>query len=79
MTTLYSDRRWKLQVFGRGHGMPHFHLWTTDGAAVVAIATLAVLSGSVEATVLSEAREWARRHSGEIAAEWVRLNPEKRR
>lgn len=59
--------------------MPHFHLWTPDGAAVVAMTTLAVLSGSVEASVLSEAREWARSHSAEIAAEWLRLNPEKRR
>ncbi len=31
MTTLYSDRKWKLQVFGREHGLPHFHVWTPDG------------------------------------------------
>lgn len=79
MTTLYSDRKWKLQVFGREHGIPHFHVWTPDGAAVVAIGSLAVLSGSVDASILAEARNWARSHSAEIAAEWLRLNPEKRR
>lgn len=78
MTTLYSDRKWKLQVFGREHGIPHFHVWTPDGAAVVAISTLALLSGSVDASVLGDAREWARCHSAQITAEWLRLNPEKR-
>lgn len=77
MTTLHRNRNWKLQIFGREHGVPHFHVWTPDGAAVIAIGTLAVLSGSVDASVLAEAREWARSHSAEIAAEWLRLNPDK--
>lgn len=78
MTTLYRDRKWKLQVFGREHGIPHFHVWTPNGAAVVAIDTLALLSGSVDASVLADAREWARSYSAQISAEWLRLNPEKR-
>ena len=77
MTTLHRNRNWKLQIFGREHGVPHFHVWTPDGAAVIAIDTLAVLSGSIDASVLVEAREWARSHSAEIAAEWLRLNPDK--
>lgn len=79
MTTLHRDRKWKIQVFGREHGMPHFHVWTPDGAAVLAIDTLAVLSGSVDANALAEAREWVKSHGTEIAAEWIKLNPEKRR
>jgi len=78
MTTVYGNRKWKVQIFGREHGMPHFHV-SPDGAVVVAIGTLAVLSGSVEASILAEAREWARSHSAEILGEWLRLNPEKRR
>jgi Domain of unknown function (DUF4160) len=78
MTTLYSNGKWKLQVFGREHGMPHFHVWTPEDAAVVAIGTLTVLSGSVEASILADARAWARSHATEIMAEWLRLNPEKR-
>lgn len=78
MTTLHRGSRWKLQVFGREHGVPHFHVWTPDDAAVLAIDTLKVLSGSVDASALAEAREWARSHGAEIAAEWRKLNPEKR-
>jgi hypothetical protein len=78
MTTPYRDSKWRLQVFGREHGMPHFHVWTPDGAAVVAIGTLALLSGAIDASILAEAREWARSHSAQITAEWLRLNPEKR-
>ena len=77
MTTLHRARNWKIQVFGREHGIPHFHVWTPDAAAVVAIETLAVLSGSVDAKVLEEATSWAAEHRVELTAEWCRLNPEK--
>lgn len=77
MTTLHRARNWKIQVFGREHGVPHFHVWTPDSAAVLAIETLAVLSGSVNAMALEEARSWAAGHRAELLAEWRRLNPEK--
>ena len=77
MTTLHRAQNWKIQVFGREHGIPHFHVWTPDAAAVVAIETLAVLSGSVDAKVLEEATSWAAEHRVELMAEWRRLNPEK--
>ena len=77
MATLHRARNWKIQVFGREHGIPHFHVWTPDAAAVVAIETLTVLSGSVDAKVLEEATSWAAEHRVELMAEWRRLNPEK--
>ena len=77
MTTLHRARNWKIQVFGREHGIPHFHVRTPDAAAVVAIDTLAVLSGSVDARALEEARAWATEHRAELTAEWHHLNPEK--
>lgn len=77
MTTLHRDRNWKTQVFGREHGVPHFHVWTPNTAAVIAIETLTVLSGAVDAKTLEEARAWADTHRGELLAEWRRLNPEK--
>lgn len=49
MTTLHRARNWKIQVFGREHGVPHFHVWTPNTTAVVAIDNLAVLSGSMDA------------------------------
>ena len=77
MTTMHRDRNWKIQVFGREHGVPHFHVWTPNSAAVIAIDTLAVLSGAVDAKTLEEARAWADAHRVELFAEWRRLNPEK--
>jgi hypothetical protein len=77
MTTMHRDRNWKIQVFGREHGVPHFHVWTPNAAAVIAIETLAVLSGAVDAKTREEARTWADTHRAELLAEWHRLNPEK--
>ena len=77
MTTMHRDRNWKIQVFGREHGVPHFHTWTPNAAAVIAIDTLAVLSGAVDAKTLEGVRAWADAHRAELLAEWRRLNPEK--
>jgi hypothetical protein len=77
MTTMQRDRNWKIQVFGHEHGVPHFHVWTPNAATVIAIETLAVLSGAVDAKTLEEARAWADAHRAELLAEWRRLNPEK--
>jgi hypothetical protein len=77
MTTKRRARNWKIQVFGREHGVPHFHVWTPDAAAVIAIETLAVLSVAVDAKTLGEARAWTDIHRAELLAEWRRLNPEK--
>ena len=79
MTTLHRNRKWKIQVFGREHGTPHFHVWTPEGAAVIALDGLRVLSGSVAAGELAEAQQWASDHMAVIAAEWNRLNPERQR
>jgi Domain of unknown function (DUF4160) len=79
MTTLHRDRRWKIQVFGREHGAPHFHVWTPGGAAVISIEDLSVLSGFVDTDAMAQAKEWAKSHRAAIAAEWNRLNPEKLR
>jgi hypothetical protein len=54
-------------------------VWTPEGAAVIAIDDLCVLSGSVEAGVMTEAKEWANSHKAAISAEWKRLNPAKQR
>ena len=64
-------------MFGREHGVPHFHVWTPNAATVIAIENLAVLSGAVDAKTLQEARAWAGAHRAELSAEWRRLNPEK--
>lgn len=74
---MHRGRNWKIQVFGREHGLPHFHVWGPNTAAVISIETLAPLSGAVDAKTLDEARAWAENHRAELLAEWRRLNPEK--
>ena len=62
-------------VFGREHGLPHFHVWTADCAAVIAIEGLRVLSGSVPPEILAAAKQWAASHKTAILSEWHKLNP----
>jgi hypothetical protein len=71
---MYRDRNWKTQVFGREHGVPHFHVWTPNAAAVIAIETLAVRW----TLRLSKRRgPGPDAHHAELLSEWRRLNPEK--
>jgi hypothetical protein len=65
-------------VWGRAWAS-HFHVGTPDAAAVIAIETLVVLSGAVDAKTLAEARAWADAHRAALSVEWFRLNPEKDR
>lgn len=75
MTTMHRAPGWLLRVYGREHGIPHFHISCPDGQAVVAIDSLTVLAGHVPAAVLHEARAWAAVHGAELLAEWQQLNP----
>ncbi|MHB8714322.1 MAG: DUF4160 domain-containing protein [Trichloromonadaceae bacterium] len=74
MTRLHRDRNWKIEVFGREHGMPHFHLRWPDGRASIAIETLEVIIGNPPATVLAEARRWAESNRERLWATWHQLN-----
>jgi hypothetical protein len=74
MTRLHHNRNWKIEVFGREHGVPHFHLRWPDGRASIAIETLAVIIGNPPADILAEAVAWAARHRELIRREWEKLN-----
>jgi hypothetical protein len=74
MTRLHHNRNWKIEVFGREHGIPHFHLNWPGGRASIAIETLVVLVGDPPADVLAEARNWALKNRDRIRGEWQRLN-----
>ena len=74
MTRLHHNRNWKIEVFGREHGVPHFHLRWPDGRASINIETLEVIIGSPPAIILSEARIWAEVNREQIWAEWHKLN-----
>jgi hypothetical protein len=74
MTRLHHNRNWKIEVFGREHGVPHFHLRWPDGRASINIETLEVIIGNPPAIILAEARIWAIENRERILAEWKKLN-----
>jgi Domain of unknown function (DUF4160) len=77
MTRLHHNRNWKIEVFGREHGIPHFHLRWPDGRASIDIETLEVIIGNPPTVILAEARMWAMDNRERIWAEWHELNGDK--
>lgn len=64
-----------IRVYANDHLPPHFHILTSDGDALVEIATLQILRGKLGRRVEDTALEWARENKATIAAEWNRTNP----
>lgn len=75
MVTLQRGPNWKIAVYAREHGIPHFHIEGPGFRCSVGIATLEVIVGAVPATVLREATGWAREHQAELLVKWQELNP----
>lgn len=65
-----------IRVYANDHLPPHFHILSADNEALVEIATLAVLAGSLPTGKNGRAaRDWAKNNIDAIAAEWNRVNP----
>ena len=75
MVTLHRTPRWKIAVYGRDHGVPHFHIEGPDFRCSVAIASLDVIIGAAPAPVLRAARDWATANQGMLMTTWRELNP----
>lgn len=75
MVTMHRGPNWKVSVYGREHGMAHFHVEGPGFRCSVAIATLEVIVGAVPAGVQRAAMDWAREHRAELLAKWQELNP----
>ena len=75
MVTLHRGPNWKIAVYARDHGVPHFHIEGPGFRATVAIATLDVIVGAVPRRVLVEALDWAAERQAELLAIWQELNP----
>lgn len=75
MVTLHRGPNWKIAVYARDHGVPHFHIEGPGFRATVAIATLDVIVGAVPRRVLVEALDWASERQAELRAIWQELNP----
>jgi len=74
MVTLHRAETWKISVYGRDHGVPHFHIEGRDFRCSIAIATLEVIIGAAPPGVLRAAKNWAGGHQAELAAKWQELN-----
>lgn len=75
MGKLYQFGKVIITVYADDHLPPHFHVRTPDGEALVEIATLSILKGSLPASTRKPALEWAEENQTVIAAEWNRINP----
>ncbi len=74
MVTLTRGPNWKIAVYGRDHGVPHFHIEGPDFRCSVAIRSLELIVGNAPAPVLRAARLWARANTAQLMATWQELN-----
>jgi hypothetical protein len=76
MGLLYRLGNATIRVFGNDHLPPHFHVLSPDAEALIEIATLEVIAGTLpRGKVGRQIIEWAAAHKPEIIAEWNRINP----
>ena len=74
MVTVYRGPGWKIAVYGREHGVPHYHIEGAGYRCSVGIATQKVIIGSAPADVLKGAQAWTRANRARLLAQWQELN-----
>jgi hypothetical protein len=74
MVSLFRTENWKITVYGREHGVPHFHVEGPGFRCSISIETHGLIIGTAPAAVLKSARAWARGHHAELMATWRELN-----
>ena len=77
MVTLHRYRNWKLEVFGREHGIPHVHVSGPEFDATVSIATGEVLAGTLPAATLRDVQDWLATNSNAAMQLWHQRNPKR--
>jgi hypothetical protein len=76
MATLTRLPKSKLTMYAADHNPPHFHVLANDGTeALIDLASLQVIGGTVRPAVLKEALAWASQHVAALAMKWKELNP----
>ena len=75
MVTLHRSRNWKIEVFGREHGIAHLHLSGPDFRATVNIETGEIIAGSLSVAVLKQARQWLDVNRDLALKLWKERNP----
>lgn len=74
MVTLYRDRNWKIAVYGREHGIPHFHIEGAGFRCSVSIGTGEVIVGAAPQRVIAAAISWTRENRELLMKTWRELN-----
>ena len=63
-----------MAVYGREHGVPHFHIEEPTFRCSVSTADLEVIVGTVPAAARAEALRWASDNRGVLMQTWKDLN-----
>lgn len=71
---MYRGNGWKIAVYGRDHGVPHFHIEGRDFRCSVSIWSFEVIVGSAPAAILRDALMWARPNQAPLMKVWQELN-----
>jgi hypothetical protein len=77
MVTLHRYRNWKIEVFGREHGIPHVHVSAPEFRATVGIAEGVLIAGTLPAAVLGEVQDWLQFNRGTAMKLWRQRNPDR--
>jgi hypothetical protein len=76
MATLIRLQMSRLTMYAGDHNPPHFHVLASDGCeALIDLASLRVIDGTVRPAVLKEALAWASQNVALLATKWKELNP----
>jgi hypothetical protein len=74
MVTVHRESGWKIAVYGREHGVPHFHIEGPEFRCSVSIETFDVIIGAAPVDVLKAACIWGRRNRVLLRAKWREFN-----
>jgi hypothetical protein len=74
MVTLHRAATWKIAVYGREHGVPHFHVEGRGFRCSVTIESQELIIGVAPPAILQDACAWAREHRADLMVRWRELN-----
>jgi hypothetical protein len=74
MVTMFRGSSWKVAVYGRDHGVPHFHIEGADFRCSISIAGFERIVGSAPSVVMRDALAWARENQAALLQTWRELN-----
>lgn len=74
MVTMLRRATWKIAVYGRDHGVPHFHIEGRDFRCSLSIESGVIIVGAAPPAVLQEARIWAAENRSSLMTQWLELN-----